>query len=266
MIDYHIHSFYSEDGKMSMEAACAAATGCGLAEMAFTDHMEIEWPDRDHPFEIEDMAKYFADIDMLRKKYDGQVKIKTGVELGMQPHNLKQASEYVRSHAFDFVIASFHIVDGIDPYYPEYFENRTREQSYIDYYRTIYSILPGFDDFNVLGHLDLVRRYSPFGYDENDHRIGLDIVEAILKLLIEKDKGIEVNTSGCRHTSRLPLPHPYIIRLYRELGGEIITIGSDSHHAEHVGYGNHTALELIKSCGFRYITVFTGMKPEFIRI
>ncbi|HZK34185.1 MAG TPA: histidinol phosphate phosphatase, partial [Bacillota bacterium] len=118
----------------------------------------------------------------------------------------------------------------------------------------------------VLGHLDLVRRYAPYKYDSNDHLIGLDIIKAIFKTLIENGKGIELNSSGFGHSSGVPLPHPDIIRLYRELGGEIITIGSDAHSSEFVAYESKRSVDLLKSLGFKYVTRFDKMEPEFAKI
>jgi histidinol-phosphatase (PHP family) len=266
LIDYHMHTYYSDDGKMTLDQACKAAIDNGLLEIAITDHMEIDWPYRDMPFEIKDIDSYIKEISQCRQKYAGQLSVKTGVELGMQHTTLEKSTAFINKYPFDFVIASFHIVDGCDPYYPEYYETRTKKESYIDYYRTIYDILPKYSDYNVLGHLDLVKRYSPYEYEEDDHKIGLDIIEAILKTVIDQGKGIELNSSGFAHKSQVPMPHPEIIKLYKDLGGEIITIGSDSHKAESVAYKNKASIDLLKGLGFKYITCFDRMEPVFIRI
>ena len=266
MLDYHMHSLHSEDGRMTMDEACQRAVALRLKEICFTDHMDIDWPDKAFTFQIADMDKYIEDVKEMQDKYKNRLTIKLGMEVGMQAHTLDQSKIIVNGYPFDFVIASLHLVNKVDPYLPLYYENRDKKKSYIDYYEAMYEMLLTYNDFCVLGHMDYLRRYSPYPYQNDDHFIGLDIIEAILKHLIDKGKGIEVNTSGYRHLSQQPLPHPDIIKRYRELGGKIITIGSDAHFVEHVGYENNRAIELTKSAGFSYITSFTRLQPSFIKI
>lgn len=264
MFDYHMHTFYSTDGKMSMDDLCRKAIEIGLKEIAITDHMDINFPD--NLFQIHDMDKYVDNIRIMQDKYSNRLRIKTGIEIGMMPNNLEESTRLAKQYPFDFIIASVHLVNGEDPYEKEYYLNRDKTKSYIDYYTAIHNLITRYNEFNVLGHLDYIRRYCKYSYEEDDYLIGTDIVEGILKLLIEKGKGIEVNTSTFRHESNTTLPHPYIIKRYRELGGEIITIGSDAHVTEHVGYGNQKAIQIIKDAGFNYITSFTKRKPTFVKI
>lgn len=251
---------------MTMDEACEKAISVGLQEIAFTDHMDIDLPDNKLAFQIVDMDEYIHAVETARTKYRERLIVKTGVEIGLQDWTLEKATSLVENYPYDFVIASIHIVDGLDPYYPEFHKTRNKIQEYMDYYRTIYYLLQDYDDFNVLGHLDYLRRYCPHAYEPNDHLIGIDLVESILKLLVEKGKGLEVNTAGFKHYSRQPHPHPDILKRYRELGGEIVTIGSDAHFVEYVGYENKRALEWLKYAGFDYVTSFTAMEPTFIKI
>jgi histidinol-phosphatase (PHP family) len=266
LLDYHMHTFFSQDGKMTMNQACEKAVSVGLDEIAITDHMDIDLPDNKDAFQIADMDKYIESIRTVKEKFKGRLKVKTGIEIGLQDWTLETARSLVKKYPYDFVIASIHIVDGLDPYFPEFHKTHNKVQSYTSYYRTIYELLKDYDDFNVWGHLDYVRRYIPEKYEAQDHTIGIELVEAILKLLVERGKGLEVNTKGYMHYSKKPHPHPDILKWFRELGGEIITIGSDAHSVEYVGYENKRALEWIKNAGFDYVTSFTAMKPEFIRI
>jgi histidinol-phosphatase (PHP family) len=261
-----MHTFFSQDGKMTMDEACEKAISVGLQEIAFTDHMDIDLPDNKLAFQIADLDEYIRAVETARTKYRQRLIVKTGVEIGLQDWTLEKATSLVENYPYDFVIASIHIVDGLDPYYPEFHKTRNKIQEYMDYYRTIYDLLQDYDDFNVLGHLDYLRRYCPHAYEPNDHLIRIDLVESILKLLVEKGKGLEVNTAGFKHYSRQPHPHPDILKRYRELGGEIVTIGSDAHFVEYVGYENKRALEWLKYAGFDYVTSFTAMEPTFIKI
>ncbi len=266
MYDYHMHSTFSPDGTMTMEEACLQAIKIGLKEIAITDHMDIDEPDNPDAFQIKDMNEYVKELEKVKIQFKGQLKVKAGIEIGLQDWTLSQASALTAEYPLDFVIASIHNVDGEDPYFGIYFNSRDKEKSYTDYYQTILQLLEQYDDFCVLGHLDYFRRYSPYEYDPEDRWIGRDLIEAILILLIDKGKGMELNTAGFMHYSKQPHPHPDILKWFRELGGEIVTIGSDAHSIKEVGYENKRALEWIKYAGFDYITSFTEMKPEFIKI
>lgn len=261
-----MHTTFSNDGEMTMEEACSQAIKAGLKEIAITDHMDIDLPDNPAAFQIKDMNLYMKELALIKDQFKGRLKVKAGIEIGLQDWTLEKAAKVINGYPFDFVIASIHQVDGEDPYYKTYFNSRSKIKSYTDYYETIYQLLNDYDDFNVLGHLDYLRRYSPYEYDENDHRIGEDIIESILGLLIQKGRGLELNTAGCQHFSKQPHPHPDVLKMFRELGGEIVTIGSDAHSVEYVGYETDRALEWLKYAGFDYVASFTDMKPSFIKI
>ena len=266
MLDYHMHSTFSPDGTMTMEEACRRAIQVGLKEIAITDHMDIDLPDNPDAFQIQDMNEYMEALERVRDQFQDRLVVKSGIEIGLQDWTLGQATALTRDYPFDFVIASIHLVDGEDPYYYKYFNSRDKIRSYIDYYQTILRNFKDYNDFNVLGHLDYLRRYMPYEYDLADHKIGEEIIDSILKLMAEKGKGLELNTAGFRHASKQPHPHPDILKRFRELGGEIVTIGSDAHSAEYIGHENKRALEWLKYAGFDYITAFTRMEPVFIKL
>ena len=265
MLDYHLHTTYSEDSIIPPDELCRIALAAGLKEIAITDHMDIDWPFKPYRYEIDDMDKYIAAVRELQKAYDGKLTIRLGVEFGLRPHTLEKFRE-IAKYPFDFIIGSIHIVDGMDPFMKEYYEHRNKEKSYTDYYETIYKLITAFDEYSVLGHLDYLRRYCVYPYDERDHLIGLDIIEEILRHLIHAGKGIEVNTSGFRHCSGQSLPHPDILKLYRSLGGEILTLGSDAHEPRYISYETRRAIEMIKNCGFEYLTSFSKRQPIFIKL
>jgi histidinol-phosphatase (PHP family) len=266
MLDYHVHSTFSPDGEMTMEEACRQAVSLELKEVAVTDHMDIDLPDNEKAFQIKDMNQYISELERIREDFKGRLKVKKGIEIGLQDWTLEMAADLTVKYPFDFVIASVHLVNGEDPYFRTYFHTRDKIKSYTDYYHTILDLLKDYDNFNVLGHLDYFRRYSPYEYKPQDYRIGLDLTEAILRLLVQKGKGIELNTAGFRHSSNQPHPHPEVLKWFRELGGEIVTIGSDAHNAAFIGYEYKRAVECLKYAGFDYVAAFSEMKPEFIRI
>lgn len=265
-MDFHIHTKYSTDGEMAIEEVCIKAIEMGLKEIAITDHIDIDWPVPGVVFDIPDIDEYIKEIEDNKKRFKGQLSIKTGIEMGLQPHVLEDASKIINSYPFDFVIGSVHIIDRFDPYQGDYFKSKSKEESYELYYREILSLIKDFDDFDVLGHIGYIKRYSPFPYHREDELLHLDLIDKILNTLIKKGKGIEVNTSGFRHMSECPMPPLEIIIRYRQLGGSILTIGSDAHNAYGIGFGIEAGLELIEQSGFEYITSFTSRKPDYIRL
>lgn len=94
----------------------------------------------------------------------------------------------------------------------------------------------------------------------------MEIIEEILKTLISNGKGIEINTAGFKYGLGHPNPHEKVLKLYHELGGEIITIGSDAHECKHLAYDFEKVPEILKNCGFRYYSEFTGRKAAMVKI
>lgn len=266
MIDYHMHSKYSFDGEMTIEEACKRAIQIGLKEIVITDHIDIDWPVPGIYFDIPDIDGYLREIEDNKKRFDGYLRIKTGIEMGIQPHVLEDTSKIIRSYPFDFVIGSIHIIERMDPYQGDYYRGKTKEESYRKYYQETLNLIKDFDDFDVLGHIGYIKRYSPFPYNKEDELLHLDLIDEILKTLIKKGKGIEVNTSGYRHISGCPMPSSEVVARYKKLGGSIITIGSDAHSVDGIGFGIENGIALIKEAGFDYINVFTDRKPEIISI
>ncbi len=151
----------------------------------------------------------------------------------------------------------------MDPYYASYWEGGTPKSKIQRYFESILENLQVFSDFDVYGHLDYVVRYctdNAFLYQCEDYQ---DIWEECLRILIANGKGIELNCAGFRY-GKHPNPHQTILRRYKELGGEILTIGSDAHSPEYLAFHFPALPELLKSCGFSYITTFENRKPTFM--
>lgn len=157
-------------------------------------------------------------------------------------------------------------MNGKDPYYGEVFEGRTDREVYGEMFRLTLENLEKVQDFDVLGHIDYVVRYGRKRAEEYSYDEFADEIDAVLKKVLQMGKGIELNTGGFKYGLGFCNPHPDIIRRYRELGGEIITVGADAHRPEHVAYDFDKAEEILKDCGFRYYTVFEKRKPFFRKL
>lgn len=259
--DLHTHTGFSDDSDQPMEDAVLAMLNKGLKTVCFTEHMDIDYPGGEF---LLDTAAYRAELLPLREKYSDRIEILFGVELGLMDYLAPRLREYVSTWDFDFVIGSSHLVDGIDPYEPEYFAKSGDHNGILRYFESILANIKAFDDFDVYGHLDYVVRYSaqktyrPWEYRE--------LLDEILKLLISRGKGIELNTAGLKYGLGWAHPHPELLRRYRELGGELITVGSDGHKAEHYAWEFNRASEILKGAGFEYYAVFRGRVPHMIKI
>lgn len=263
--DFHIHTHFSSDCQVNPEEYVERAISLGMKEICFTDHVDFDYPQENgqEMFKV-DVDRYFSELSALKEKYADNLKIKIGIELGVNPSIYEQNRQFIASHPFDFIIGSSHIVDGIDPYSLYYWENRPIDDGIMAYYEAILRNVTFYNDYDVYGHLDYVRRYvRDKSYVYNDSKF-YDITEMILKNIISKGHGIELNTRGLQEGFTPYIPTIAILERYRQLGGEIITIGSDSHKLRNLGYGFKTARDILINSGFKYFTSFENRKPTFV--
>lgn len=267
--DSHLHSSHSGDSETPMEQMIQKGISLSLTDMCFTEHMDYDFPDTEggpgSTFLL-NTDSYLYDLIRYKEMYADRIRLHFGVELGLQPHLSAKNSRYVRSYDFDFVIASSHVIGGRDPYYPSFYEGRTEEAAYREYFESILTNLKTFTNFDVYGHLDYVVRYGPGRNQNYSYEAYRDILDEILRTLVLNEKGLELNTGGYLAGLGAPNPCADIVKRYRELGGEIITVGSDAHAPEQIGAHFEEACDLLKSCGFRYHCIFEKRVAEFLKL
>lgn len=267
--DYHLHSSFSGDSDAPMEEMILQGIRLGLTQMCFTEHQDFDYPvSEETPAGYFDLNSdsYLYDFVKYKEKYADAIGVYFGVELGLQPHISRQNAAFAKAHEYDFIIASSHICNRKDPYYPAFYEGRTQEEAYLEYFESILDNLKVFGNFDVYGHLDYVVRYGPKkdeGYSYGQYR---DVIDAILEKLISDGKGIEINTNGPNRGLRDANPCTEIIRRYKELGGEIITIGSDAHAPQGIASHFDKAAAILSECGFRYYSTFEKRSASFHRL
>jgi len=263
MYDYHSHSSFSDDCSTPMKHMVEAAISLGIKEMAITDHYDPDYPDKNFPFDLDFEAYYHALLD-VEVNYSSKIKIIKGIEIGIQ-HGYTHIKCNTAAEAFpyDYILGSFHCCSGQD-LYNEYFKTRSDEKGIKEFYDYVYKGITDFNDFDVLGHINVIDRYAGKIPDYSQY---MEIIKLILKKLIKMGKGIEMNTSSFRYgLGDRTTPSSEILTLYKKLGGEIITIGSDAHRESHVGFMYKEATEILISHGFKYITTFDKRVPTQIRI
>lgn len=271
MFDYHVHSNVSFDAHSSMEDILESAQQKGISDICFTEHYDLNNPYEDIKQDC-DFDLYRANLEKARAAFPG-FPVKFGIELGLVLEDLADYEKAAASQPFDFIICSHHVIHGKDPFYQGYFDGRTVREAQREYLQMIYDSIDVFDNFDVVGHIGYMDKYfeknsidtakpenQPFTYSDFP-----SLFDDILRRIIQKGKGIEVNTSTYGTLSR-PMPHPTIIRRYAELGGSILTTGSDSHKAEHIGRFFPEAYRLLLDCGITSVCTFTQRQPTFHKI
>ena len=265
--DFHLHTYFSSDSKSTPESMVTKAIELGLSSICFTDHNDFDYPSENGNVEfLLDLPSYMKEMIELKVHYEGIFPIYIGLEQGLQKHLAPIINNFGNEYNFDFIIGSSHLVNGTDPYFKSYWDGITIKEGIAQYFLSIVENIKVCDKFDVYGHIDYIKRYIPdknFVYKYLDYS---DIIDEALSLLIQKGKGIEMNTSGFKYGLDQTHPSTDIIKKYKELGGEIITIGSDGHKPEHLAYAFEKVPEILKSSGFDYYTIFKNRKPEFIKI
>ena len=268
--DYHVHSNFSGDSQSSMDEMIQKAISLGLTHICFTDHMDYDYPKqylgsaRSFEFNVD---KYFKHIEKMQEKYK-EIKVLAGIELGVRPYLADKLNNLVEGYPFDFVIASSHLVEDFDPYFPDYWEyyNNDPNLGIMKYFDSIIENIQVFHNFDTYGHLDYIIRYVPNKSFTYDPKLYWEQIERLLLTLVELNKGIEVNTAGLKYG--LPFAHPKveILKKFIELGGSYITIGSDGHKPEHLAFDFNKEADILKNMGIQQYAIFEKRKPFFVQI
>ncbi len=277
LIDCHTHSVNSPDGNSTAEEMLKTAIKQGLSAYALTDHCEVNrWFSIEHyGAEPNDYDTYDFGVDFensmaenteLKEKYGKKINFICGLELGQAPADFGLAESIAADKRLDLVIGSIHQVMPYDDFaFIDYSKNSVEPLLEL-YYENVYKLCK-WNKFDVLGHLTY-----PLRYIEGDNGIKVDmskyeeIIRESFKVLIENGKGIEINTSGLRQAYGQTFPNLYWVKMFREMGGEILSVGSDAHCAADLGKGVKEGAEIALEAGFEHLCYFKERKPNFIKI
>lgn len=258
-IDYHMHTCFSGDSEADPREHVKQAIALGLDEICFTDHRDFEYPI--DVFEL-DVDTYYQTIMALKEEFKDQIIIKWGIEIGLDMNHQDKINELTNQYPFDFVIGSIHVINHTEFYYGEFFTGLSKEEAHRYFFEETLRCVQNFDCFNVLGHLDYIMRYGPYEDRMVEHTKYQDIIDEIFKALIAKGKGIEINTSGYALNGNCGFPNFDQVKRYYDLGGRIITIGTDSHTSDRVGQHVNDVKEKLEQIGFKDISTFTKRKCD----
>ena len=274
LYDNHNHSQFSFDGgRTSVGKTVNSAIGKGLAGVCFTDHCDFFVPPMKAKYEeyvpeVFDVEARNAEIDKVNAKCPQDFHVFKGIEIGVQKSERDKIAAHLEKYSFDEIIASVHYLDDTDPFWGGYYEGKTWRYAYGHYLETLYDEMVWLGDrFDIMGHYDYVTRYAPYPECSILYKDFPDILDSMLRYLAENGKALEINTKTYQDfKGRTPVLDKNILMRYRELGGEIISLGSDSHDADRVGFNFERTAALVSRCGFRYLAHFDKRKPVMFPI
>lgn len=258
MFDYHMHTRVSFDGHDTGLEMARAAKANGLKEICFTDHLDYD--------PLGKMGVLAFDTDAYNAEYDSLevpgLKIRRGMEFGMTRDNVEQFRKDLKRRHFDFVLGSIHFVDDLDVYFEEFWDGKTIFEAERRYLEATLDCVRIHDDFDVLAHLTYIAKTkchpAPRPVPYGEHR---EIIDEVLKILAAKGKGLEMNTSGVDRCGGY-LPTLEYFRRFHDMGGRIVTVGSDAHDTQRVGQYSYDAVRELKKI-FGYVCTFEKRQPIF---
>ncbi len=266
LTDYHLHTIYSFDTSITVDERCAWAIKNGIDEICLTDHIENLHNHIDG-YTVPDYKNLILDVNNARDKYKNKLKIKIGGELGFYYTLLNEADEIITSLDLDYVLGSCHQVRDLrmSPTSELYCSN-DKINAYNIYFEFILEVLQKYNNFDCHGHLDDIARYNNYPNKDFIYHEHKEIIDKILKLTAEKGKGLEINIGSVFYNLKQFHPTIEVLQAFRQFGGEIVTIGSDTHDLEDVNRNLILAQEMLKSSGFEYLAIYEKRKPNFIKL
>ena len=268
--DYHVHTAFSDDSVYPMEDVIRDAVRMGMEEICITDHVDYgikeDWDcgkeilyRNGEPLANVDYPRYMEKLKELQRLYGDQIQIRTGMEFGVQMHTIPQFDTLFKRYPFDFIILSIHQVEDKEFWTQDFQRGRSQKGYNERYYQEMLDVVKAYKEYSVLGHVDLIVRYDEQGiypFEKVE-----PMIREIFQVAIADGKGIELNTSYHRYGLKDTTPSVKILELYRELGGEIVTLGTDAHSTEFVGCAIRERQELLRRCGLRHFYTFENRRP-----
>ena len=257
--DYHMHTYYSHDSSTPMKDQAQQAVKLGLDEICFTDHVDY----CDYSY---DYSRYFAEIEQRRQEFSGRLVIRSGWEFGLQTHTISDFEKLFAQYRdkLDFVLLSIHDIGDMELWGFQYQRGKSQAEYTLGYYGELLQLVQRYHGYSMLGHADLIARYdvkngvTPYTFEKVK-----DIVAEILRTAINDGKGIELNTSSWRYGLTDTTPSREILKLYRDLGGKILTLGSDAHNPKYIAAHFDEGREILRSLGYTKFCTFEKMTPVF---
>lgn len=258
--DYHMHSDFSYDCQVPMRQMCLAAISKNISEIGFTEHCDYlliaPWRDR------LDLAAWNEEVERCRREFEGQLQILKGLEFG-EPHLLTQELARVEKlYAFDYILGSLHWVGDRSVFDKEYFK-RGYIASFEDFFTEL-EMMTKEPRFDILSHFDVVARQGALHFPQYNVADFESSIRAVLRNCVKADIALDINTAALRQKAHLMTPNLKILRWYKEMGGQKVTLGADAHFAEDVGAHLPDAIELLQEAGFDRLCRFRNRASNWV--
>ena len=265
LIDMHVHSDNSPDGKHSPMYICECAVRNKLGAIAITDHCETDTFFKE---KYNNMVFHsFFETSKARSAFEGELLVLIGLELGQPLSNKELADKIVSHHNYDFILGSIHTPDGFTEDIKEIEYDRLDVYKFMEDYFLQLTEIAKWDGCDALAHITCpMRRIQGKYHIDFDYSKISSVTELLLKTMISYGKALEINTSGLRQSIGLTMPDINIIKRYRELGGRLLTIGSDAHDANDCGKGIKEGMSIAKDCGFDKLTFYVNREILELKI
>ncbi|AVP63929.1 histidinol-phosphatase [Clostridium botulinum] len=253
MFDTHLHTEFSTDSKMTIGEAIKASKDNNLG-IIVTEHMDLGLKDENKfcfhvPSYFEQYNKYRSD------------KLLLGIELGMERDLIEEGKEVINSGEFDYVIGSIHLIDKIDLYLDEFYKDKSKGEAFHIYFKNMSYNLAQYDFVDSLGHIDYISRYASYEDPEISYDIFKEDIDEVLKVIVEKEKSMEINTRRL-NDKRAATNLVKIYKRFYELGGRTVTLGSDSHNFKDIGNRLSLGKEIADYCNLK-IVYYKNRRPEY---
>ncbi len=270
LCDCHCHSNNSFDAENTVAEMCQSAVDKGIKYLAITDHMEVPEISLKEKSQYGNMMKQIKksvkEVEKCQQEFVTNLVLLKGIELGEPMHEPKLTKKALSITDFDFILASVHNLKGEEDFY---FLDYTEENVNTLLTRYFNELLDTAQnaDFDSLAHLTYPLRYI---VERTNIKVDLSeyskVIDEIFKTLIDRNKALEINTSGLLKAIGTTLPDINLIKRFKELGGKYVTLGSDAHNIQNLGEGIEKGIDIAKICGFKYFTVFEKRTPKLIEI
>ena len=267
LIDLHMHTSSSFDGHYSAAEMCEAAVNAGLSVITFTDHFDVDFFEA-HRLGERQVTSY-EDVVSAQAAFANRLKVLVGIEVGQGTYEPELTKKSLEKYSYDFIIGSIHNLRKTPDFCELDYTNMTIDEVYglLDKYFEEMHLLAKWNGFDTLAHLTYPLRYIMGNYGiKVDLKKYDGIVDEIFKTVISNGKALEINTSGLRQKIGVTMPTVDYVRRFKELGGEIVTIGSDARYPDNVGLGGDITREMMREAGFKYVAFYENRKPSFMPI
>ncbi|GAA0745934.1 histidinol phosphate phosphatase [Clostridium oceanicum] len=245
MFDTHLHTEFSTDSKMKIEEAIKASQKSNLG-IIVTEHMDLGLKGEEKNFCF-DVDEYFSEYNKYKIN-----KVLLGIEIGLEKEHLEEARKIINNNPFDYALGSIHLVDGNDLYYKDFYKDKSKKEAFNRYLEVMFETLKKFDFVDSLGHIDYISRYAYYDDKELYYEDYYERIDEILKLISNREIAMEINTRRLDDDKAFK----NLLKIYKrfnELGGKIVTIGSDSHDLKSIGKNFDKAKYIADSCNLKVV-------------